>query len=283
MFDPGNVAELVDGISQMLGQPQAARDLADAALGLPGQEQQPRPGGAAARQPVSQVLPPLRRPAAPAADLVAESFSTLWPNSIMPLVIASRTWPFAVFKKGTSMHKHMSVLVAAVLIWLSSSFTQSAAATQPASVPPSSPEAAKASSAPCVVSTTPAALANDVDPALGKLTVTFDRPMANGSWSWTGGGDTYPESAGQISYDSSRTTCTMPVKLAPGKVYCVGINSPSNRNFKSAAGVPARRYLILFATRSADGKATAIPRRPRPRGQRHQRSPAAGSDLKGCF
>jgi tetratricopeptide (TPR) repeat protein len=113
--------------------------------------------------------------------------------------------------------------------------------------------------APRVVATTPAALANDVDPALGKITVTFDRPMMDKSWSWTGGGDTFPESAGNMSYDANRTTCTMPVKLQPGKVYWVGINSPSHKNFKSADGTPAARYVLLFATKSADGKPTPLP------------------------
>jgi hypothetical protein len=50
----------------------------------------------------------------------------------------------------------------------------------------------------------------------------------------------------------------MPVKLQRGKVYWVGINSPSFQNFKSADGTPARQYLILFATKSADGKPTPL-------------------------
>ena len=111
---------------------------------------------------------------------------------------------------------------------------------------------------PKLVKTNPAAFANDVSPELGKITVTFDRPMQDGSWSWTGGGDTFPKGDGKISYDDARTTCTMPVKLEPGKVYWVGINSPSHRNFKSVERVPARRYVILFATKGADGKPTAI-------------------------
>ena len=116
-----------------------------------------------------------------------------------------------------------------------------------------------AKAAPLVVKTTPAALADNVDPSLGKMTVTFDRPMIDKSWSWTGGGETYPEAAGKISYDANRTTCTMPVKLQPGKVYWVGVNSPSHRNFKTPDRVPAKWYIILFATRSADGKPKPLP------------------------
>jgi hypothetical protein len=83
--------------------------------------------------------------------------------------------------------------------------------------------------------------------------------MQDRSWSWTGGGETYPQITGKMSYDVSKTTCTLPVKLEPGKTYWVGVNSPSHQNFKSAQGVPARRYVVLFATRSADGKPTDIP------------------------
>lgn len=112
---------------------------------------------------------------------------------------------------------------------------------------------------PNVIRTQPAAMANDVDPALKQITVTFDQPMTDGSWSWTGGGDTFPKVNGQISYDEKRTTCRLPVELQPSKVYWIGINSPSHQNFKSQAGVPAVRYAILFATRSADGKPTPLP------------------------
>jgi hypothetical protein len=110
-----------------------------------------------------------------------------------------------------------------------------------------------------IVKTNPAPLANDVDPSLAQITVTFDRKMADKSWSWTGGGDTYPKITGQIHYDVPRTTCTLPVKLEAGKVYWVGVNSPSYRNFRSVSGQSAPWFIILFATRSADGKPTEIP------------------------
>jgi Tfp pilus assembly protein PilF len=82
--------------------------------------------------------------------------------------------------------------------------------------------------------------------------------MTDNSWSWTGGGDTFPK-VGKPHYDAAKMTCTLPCKLQPGKVYWVGVNSPSFHNFRSASGEPAPRYVILFATRSADGKPTAIP------------------------
>ncbi len=124
-----------------------------------------------------------------------------------------------------------------------------------------------AASAPHVLHTTPMAFANNVDPALDRITVTFDRPMMDKSWSFTAGdkafsektGSVFPERAGEISYDAARTTCTMPVNLQPGKVYWVGVNSLQHQSFKSADGTPAKTYQILFATRSADGKPTPLP------------------------
>ena len=115
------------------------------------------------------------------------------------------------------------------------------------------------SSQPCVISTEPVAFANDVSPSLKKITVTFDQEMMDGSWSWTGGGDTYPQRTGKIFYDRDKKTCTMPVKLEPGKVYWVGINSPSHKNFKTPNRVPAQRYVILFATTGKNGKPTLMP------------------------
>ena len=114
--------------------------------------------------------------------------------------------------------------------------------------------------APFVISTNPQAYANDVAPSLGEITVTFDQKMKDNSWSWTGGGETYPETTGQPSYDQNRTICSLPVKLEPGKVYWVGIYGPFYYNFKSAnCGAPANRYVILFATMDLSGKPTAIP------------------------
>ena len=118
----------------------------------------------------------------------------------------------------------------------------------------------------------------DVDPALDHIEVTFDQPMRDRSWSWTGGGDTYPQLTGKPSYDAQRMTCTLPVRLEPGKVYWVGINSPSYRNFVSEKGEPAKWYIILFATRSANSKPTPLPKDREQRAnainQKHQRPQA---------
>jgi hypothetical protein len=116
-----------------------------------------------------------------------------------------------------------------------------------------------ANSSPVVIETIPAAFANDVDPSLDKITVTFDRPMMNLSWSWVGGGETYPKTTGKPRYDATRTTCSLPVELEPGKVYWVGINSKKFTNFQTEDHVPAMPWVILFATRGEDGRPTPIP------------------------
>lgn len=114
-------------------------------------------------------------------------------------------------------------------------------------------------SAPQVVSTNPVAFSNDVSPGLKKITVTFDQPMMNLSWSWVGGGETFPETTGRPRYDSKKMTCTLPVKLEAGKFYWIGINSPQFTNFQTEKGVPAVPYVILFATKDKEGNPTDIP------------------------
>ena len=92
-----------------------------------------------------------------------------------------------------------------------------------------------------------------------ELTVTFDQPMMNLSWSWVGGGETFPEMKGKPRYDKSKTSCSLPVKLKAGRFYRVGINSPQFKHFQTDMGVAAQPYVILFSTKDKDGNATAIP------------------------
>ncbi len=112
---------------------------------------------------------------------------------------------------------------------------------------------------PFVVGTTPISMTNDVSPGTKQITVTFDQAMRDGVWSWIGSGEAYPETTGKIHYNREKTTCTLPVKLEPGKVYRLGINSPSYKNFKNSRGMPARPYAILFSTADKNGKPTPIP------------------------
>jgi predicted secreted protein len=123
------------------------------------------------------------------------------------------------------------------------------------------PDAAvvKAKAAPQVIYTYPLAMSNNVDPAMKKIVVKFDRPMKPKSFSWTGGGESFPKVVGTPFYNKKLNVCTLPVKLEPGCVYWVGVNSPSYKNFQTKDSIPADRYIILFATKNADGTPTEIP------------------------
>ena len=112
---------------------------------------------------------------------------------------------------------------------------------------------------PVVIKTIPQAFSDDIELSLSKIMVTFDQTMMDESWSWMRGGEAYPKTTGKPSYDPNRTTCSLPVKLEPGKVYWVGINSPSYQGFKSEAGLSAKRYVILFATKDPNGNPTPLP------------------------
>jgi len=104
-------------------------------------------------------------------------------------------------------------------------------------------------SPPQIVKMDPENGATDVDPSLGKLTVTFDRPMAGG-FSWTGGGEQFPTipEGQKPSWSEDGKTCTLPVELAAGKQYRLGLNSRSFHNFASATGVPLEPVVYEFRT-----------------------------------
>jgi hypothetical protein len=129
---------------------------------------------------------------------------------------------------------------------------RSRAAKAPGGDPNTTPDLKLLADLPAVVlSVEPRLGATDVDPDLREIRVTFSKPMMDRSWSWTGGGATYPKSDGTIHYEKDRRTCVMPVKLEPGKTYVMGINSERFRNFKDADGRPASPYLVAFRTRVA--------------------------------
>lgn len=123
-------------------------------------------------------------------------------------------------------------------------------------------KAAAATPAPVIVATVPPQMANDVDSALSKLRVTFDQPMLDGCWAWcTYYPDLKPEITEHPSYDESRRTCTVSAKLKPGHLYLLCLNgvTPKYQTFMNAKHVPSQPYLLLFSTRSADGKPMPLP------------------------
>jgi beta-lactamase regulating signal transducer with metallopeptidase domain len=103
--------------------------------------------------------------------------------------------------------------------------------------------------APEIVSLNPANGARDVSPAVTELRVTFNVPMGGGM-SWCGGGSNFPAApeGARAYWTEDLKTCVLPVKLKPDSSYELGLNSPSQKNFQSAAGVPLPPVDYTFKT-----------------------------------
>jgi beta-lactamase regulating signal transducer with metallopeptidase domain len=104
-------------------------------------------------------------------------------------------------------------------------------------------------SPPVIVKIVPENGAQDVDPTLTKIEVTFDRPMA-ASFSWTGSGEHFPSipEGKKPRWSADKKTCILPVALKPSWPYRLGLNSPSHKNFASAGGVPLEPVVYEFRT-----------------------------------
>jgi hypothetical protein len=100
---------------------------------------------------------------------------------------------------------------------------------------------------PRIIETVPKVAATDVDPGLREIRVTFDRDMATGM-SWTSGSHFPPATPGRWI---DRRTCVLPVTLAKGTYYRVGINSSRYRNFKANDSTPVPAAAIYFVTAGA--------------------------------
>ena len=109
---------------------------------------------------------------------------------------------------------------------------------------------------PQVVELRPEDGATEVDPKTSMLRVTFDMPMDTGGYSWTGGGPTFPKipNGKKPRWSRNAKTCMLPVKLAAGTTYEVGLNSFGHKNFASKWGVPIDPVTYSFSTA---GKADA--------------------------
>jgi hypothetical protein len=88
----------------------------------------------------------------------------------------------------------------------------------------------------------------NVDPSTTTITLTFDRPMMDGSWSITGHKDDVPEITGKPTFDAAKVL-TIPVKLRAGRSYRIGLNSPTHSGFKSETGEPMIPRTLIFTTR----------------------------------
>jgi hypothetical protein len=103
---------------------------------------------------------------------------------------------------------------------------------------------------PVVINTIPESGTANVDPAITELQVTFSKPMRDGSWSWTiWGEENFPETTGSARYLADGRTCALPVKLKPGRLYAIWLNSEHHHDFKDREGQSAVPYLLIFETR----------------------------------
>lgn len=116
---------------------------------------------------------------------------------------------------------------------------------------------------PQIVKTAPEIGAKDVDPELAEITVTFDRDMGQGM-SWTGGAPLFPpiDESRKPRWTDART-CVLPVKLAAGSYYRLGVNSTGAKNFQSKSGQSAPPAVLYFATKGADAEVEARVKAPR--------------------
>jgi RNA polymerase sigma-70 factor (ECF subfamily) len=106
---------------------------------------------------------------------------------------------------------------------------------------------------PVVVKTVPQAGADDVDPDIKEIRITFSKEMMDKSWSFStatdfGADPDLPEGA-KIVYDKDKRTCVQPCKLEPGKTYAMWLNSAKFGNFKDKDGRSAVPYLLVFQTK----------------------------------
>lgn len=109
----------------------------------------------------------------------------------------------------------------------------------------------QAAAAPQVVSMNPRNGANDVDPNLAEITVTFDQPMTDGNWSVVGGGPQFPEITGQIHYDAEGKVLTIPVRLKPDWSYEFWLNRGQYNSFQSRQGVRLEPVHVQFRTQAS--------------------------------
>lgn len=122
---------------------------------------------------------------------------------------------------------------------------------RPSEKPGAATEAPPRSDAPRVVAFDPPDGASDVDPALDRLAVTFDREMGEG-WSWVlETRELFPQTTGAASMSPDRRHAYLPVRLEPGRSYIVWLNSSAFEDFRDTEGrpLPPRRW--TFTTRAA--------------------------------
>jgi hypothetical protein len=102
--------------------------------------------------------------------------------------------------------------------------------------------------APQVVAMVPKNGAEQVDSAVTEIRVEFDQPMRVGvSWMF-GGGESFPELTGGVSYDEKGKIWTAPVRLKPEHEYHFWLNTKWFHGFRSEEGVGLEPVEVRFKT-----------------------------------
>lgn len=138
-----------------------------------------------------------------------------------------------------------AVAIASLLLSMATAATADDEATPNAPKP-----SAKAAKSPFPeYKSNPANGATTVDPSLKEIVIRFDREMGPGM-SITGDPTLLPpiDSARKPGWRNARTF-VLPVKLAEGAYYRIGINSKSHQNFRDSHGTPAPPTVIAFTTK----------------------------------
>ena len=107
----------------------------------------------------------------------------------------------------------------------------------------------QASRKPKVVSMIPANGAEDVDPNLKEMKITFDRPMMDGNWSIVKMTPNFPEMTGKPHYDKERKVLTVGIGLEPNRKYELWLNKGKFSSFMSEDGVLLDSVAVTFKTR----------------------------------
>ncbi len=108
-----------------------------------------------------------------------------------------------------------------------------------------------AQSLPRVLRTSPPKGSRSVDPALDKVEIWFSHDMNPRSMSLTRlpGRAKLGYIPGRLPYFAGPRRLVIPVRLAPGTEYGVGINTGNRKGFLTKAGVPVAPFELLFTTR----------------------------------
>jgi hypothetical protein len=103
---------------------------------------------------------------------------------------------------------------------------------------------------PKLVSTSPSFWAVNVNPAQKTLSLTFDQPLRTRFFDWFGTDVLSPQSNLETTFSADRKTCSVDVRLAPGRVYICGLNERGipGVGFQNEKGFALPPTYLVFQT-----------------------------------